>query len=320
MAVYKYTTTQPVDFAIFAGHGNSEKDNGFDPGATGAAVTEHELVKEVAVAVCEKLSQVGYDVLYDEQNFKDNDLKGVTVKSKFALSLHANAHNTQARGVEALVPAKEPKLDFEFNVVNRIAALGTSNRGVKSRDLSTEKTDQRTNGTALNYTDYYGEIREAWRLGISLTILEMFFVDNVEDVAFYRVNKDAIIDIIVDELKKLVNSSNTVVQPEQPTPPKPAEPQKPTTTGEVIEKRYPEKHTFIPNVAEGGIYVRKSPNFNDKDNVMYYNGEVCPARGQYYHEVVITNKYVYIVYKRSNGTLGYLPVRERGGQLWGTIK
>lgn len=309
--IYKNSAPkEAVDVVIFAGHGTSEKDGGYDPGASKNGVNEHELVEYVALEVCNKLSNSGYTVFYDEQNFKDQDLIGVSIKSKFAVSLHANAHNTQARGVEALVPAKEAKLAFEFAVVDRISKLGTPNRGVKSRNYDTGATEQRKNGIASNYKDYYAEIRDAWGRGISLSIIELFFVDNAEDVAFYQANKEKMIDIIVDEMKKLVSPSGApTTSVPTPTPPKPVEPT-PTPAKETIVSRWEEKGQFIADVPEGGVYVRKSPTFTDKDTVMYNNGELCPAKGQYYVECIKTTKYLYIKYKRSNGNWGYVPVRE----------
>lgn len=100
---------------------------------------------------------------------------------------------------------------------------------------------------------------------------------------------------------------NNSGKPAQPTPPKPVEP---APTKETIVSRWEEKGQFIADVPEGGIYIRKSPSFADKDTVMYNNGELCPAKGQYYVECIKTTKYLYIKYKRGNGSWGYVPVRE----------
>lgn len=143
-----------------------------------------------------------------------------------------------------------------------------------------------------------GVKQEDWRIcylagkqGVNAMLIEFGFISNTSDL---------------EKIKSILNKQPIVEQP------------KPTDEEKIMD-RYPEKGQFTPNVAEGGIYVRTEPKYTSKSSAMYYNGEICPAKGQYYTEVVITNKYVYIAYKRSNGSTGYLPVRERGGALWGKL-
>ena len=46
-------------------------------------------------------------------------------------------------------------------------------------------------------TDYYGVIREAWKGGVSTDIVELFFINNPEDVKRYASQKDAYVEAIV---------------------------------------------------------------------------------------------------------------------------
>lgn len=184
------------DSFIFAGHGLSEVTGKYDPGATAQGAKENDLVRLFS-AEAKKVLQSNpatkhLRIHYDEQNFVDNDLKNNTYKSRCGVSIHINAGG--GTGTEVYVPCKEKVLDNDISLCSNISKLlNIKNRGVKSRDYSSGKTFTRVNGVALSYTDYYKEIREAWKLGISLSILEVGFIDtsdlqkmqsNVEEIGF----------------------------------------------------------------------------------------------------------------------------------------
>lgn len=165
---------------IFTGHGKSEINGSYDPGASAQGTKENDLAGLITAAARAELQSnpktKHLSVHYDEQNYVDNDTSGNTYTSKSGISVHINAGG--GTGTEIWVPSKESYLGADFSIVANIAsALGVPNRGVKSRDYDTEKTFQRTNGQALGYKDYYKEIRQAWERGISLAILEVGFID-----------------------------------------------------------------------------------------------------------------------------------------------
>lgn len=164
------------DAFLFEGHGTSEKTGGYDPGATNGNVTENYLVDKINKAAKKYLDTIGLNIHYDENNFTDNDLLGNTYSNKAGASVHINS-SVGASGVEVFVPINEKYLGMDFTLCSEISKLlGIPNRGVKSRDYNTERTIQRVDGQSVGGTDYYGEIRNAWKQGISLSIIEVGFI------------------------------------------------------------------------------------------------------------------------------------------------
>ncbi|WP_322388434.1 SPOR domain-containing protein, partial [Clostridium perfringens] len=79
----------------------------------------------------------------------------------------------------------------------------------------TESFSMRTTGVALSGTDYYKENRQSWSKGISLTILEVGFIDT-NDINIILKNVEEIGFIIAQELAKLCDK--TVTRPVDPAP------------------------------------------------------------------------------------------------------
>lgn len=166
---------------IFAGHGLSEVTGAYDPGAVSQGAKESDLTRlfleEAKKELQSNPASKHLVIHYDEQNFVDNDLNGNTYKTKCGISIHVNAGG--GTGTEIYVPCKEKTIKNDIELCSSISnLLGIKNRGVKSRISGSGNTVNRTNGTALNYTDYYKEIKQAWSLGISLSILEVGFIDS----------------------------------------------------------------------------------------------------------------------------------------------
>lgn len=167
---------------IFTGHGISEVDGSYDPGASAQGAKENDLAKLITSAAKQELQTnpqtKNLSIHYDEQNYIDNDTSGNTYTSKSGISVHINAAGG-ASGTEIWVPCKETYLETDFALVANVSGvLGIPNRGVKSRDYDSEGSFKRTNGVALGYKDYYKEIRQAWENGLSLSILEVGFIDS----------------------------------------------------------------------------------------------------------------------------------------------
>lgn len=164
------------DSFIFIGHGTSEKTGKYDPGATNGNLKEYEIAKSIVNAAKSYLNKTGLNIHYDENNYSDLDLQGNSYNYRCGITIHINAGG--GNGCEIYVPSKEKTLDSDFVLLQQTSKLlSIPNRGVKSRDYNTEKTVLRTNGKIINQTDYYKEIREAWNLGVSLSIFEVGFID-----------------------------------------------------------------------------------------------------------------------------------------------
>ena len=162
---------------IFEGHGTSEVDGSYDPGAVSGGIRENDIADKIVTSAIKQLEGTGLAIHRDEQNYIDDDLKGNTYTSNCGIVVHINAGGGQ--GVEIYPPCKEGHLDSDFMITHAISqGLGIPNRGVKSRDYDSEATYKRINGQALYYKDYYKEVRQAWEKGISLSILEVGFIDS----------------------------------------------------------------------------------------------------------------------------------------------
>lgn len=82
----------------------------------------------------------------------------------------------------------------------------------------------------------------------------------------------------------------------------------PTTNS---EKRYAENGVFTFNTA---VTVRTAPQENARTNVVYYAGE----KVTYHHVILNKNGFNWIEYARSNGTTGYLKIKDlSNGESYG---
>lgn len=268
------------DAAQFVGHGTSEVDGSYDPGATSGGKQEHiiaEKITDKAVALCRAK---GLNIHRDEQNYKDNDLAGNTYNYKYAQSIHLNAGGgTRA---EIYVPCKDKYLDAEFYMLSELEKIGLKNGGVKSRDYNTEKVFMRTNGVALPYSDYYGEIARAYSQGVSLDIIEIGFIDS-SDVNIIENNIDRIATIIANGVLMVCGKSLYMIETENPN----------TNNGErklisclfkwipsEIEKYKEEKEIIITNVESTpnklyDMHVVKNTNRPSREQLfdMYVDGK-----------------------------------------------
>lgn len=188
---------------IFEGHGTSEKNGNYDPGASYGTVMENDLADKIVTSAINYLKNTGLAIHRDENNYTDNDLDGNSYTAKSGISVHINAGG--GTGTEIFVPSREKYLAEDFKLVKNISeALGISNRGVKSRDYNTGIVYMRSDGVALPYKDYYKEIRYAWELGISLAIIEVGFIDT-SDLQRIQDNIDSIGFLIAQYIGRLCN-------------------------------------------------------------------------------------------------------------------
>lgn len=213
------------DTFVYAGHGTSEKTGAYDPGAVGNGFKENDLARKIQAAAKNYLKSTGLNIHYDENNFTDNDTLGNTYKFKSGISIHINSC-PGASGVECYVPLGESYLGADVTLMNEISkCLGIPNRGVRSREYNSGTVSQRTNGVKLSGTDYYGEIRNAWKQGISLNILEVGFIQNDGKKIADRIDE---IGYIVAKYIA-TNCDKSLVKPVEPKPTA-----KPVTTSNVV--------------------------------------------------------------------------------------
>ena len=206
------------DIFIFRGHGNG------DCGAVGNGYTEEQVAQLIVNLLVKKLRSKGVNVHTNgaNQNNYQNCCLG-SYKYKFGYSIHLNSASASASGIEAYVPLGEKYLKLEEDILKEISnKLSIPNRGVKSRNYDTEQISFRQNGSPSTGKDYYKEIREAWQKGISLTILEVGFINSndVHKIIQYQEEITTIIaNVILKEIDKepLINNVNTNSKPNTTT-------------------------------------------------------------------------------------------------------
>lgn len=175
------------DACLNIGHG-VRRDGVYDPGAVCGNYQEHLIATQIVENAAPKIKAKGINLHVGEQNYSNNILAGNGYTYRYAMSVHLNGGGgTRA---EIYTPCRDRNLDVEFYVMSELSKLGLKNGGVKSRDYNSEQTFTRSNGVALNYTDYYGEINKAYSQGVSLDILEVGFIDSSDrDIILKNIDK-----------------------------------------------------------------------------------------------------------------------------------
>lgn len=198
------------DLGSFTGHGLG------DSGAVGNEFQEHERADVLNKKIIAHLKTRGVNALYGVNNYVSVLTNQHSFSKKFCFSWHLNAAaDNSAAGVEFWCPLGEKDFTMENEILIEMAKLGFKNRGVKSRDYSTEKSWVRTHGSVMSGKDYYKEIRMAWEKGISLSIAEMCFISNAGDIKRFNDNIDKIALICANailnflKLQKITITSNT---------------------------------------------------------------------------------------------------------------
>lgn len=181
---------------LFHGHGEG------DCGAIGNNRTELEMVRELQSLCLRLLEDRGVDVLHNRDtgfnNYHRNLTSGEAFKYKMGCVIHINSGG--GRGSEIIVPINETYLDIEKEILDGLASVGYEIRGLKSRDYYSE----RFVSPGSKGLDWYKEIREAYSNGCSLSIIEVCFIDNSEDVdRFYKNLKKIAIAIVNPYLKEM---------------------------------------------------------------------------------------------------------------------
>jgi len=174
---------------IFPSAGHNPKGIKIDPGAVANGYREADLNIEIRDLVCKELTALGSKYITD----LDNETLGQyleriqTGTGSVVLEFHFDAANGTASGSTAIVEAEADRLDklFAKEIVDSCSSiLGIKNRGVKSE--------------ADTHRGRLGLMRED---GI-ICLLEVGFIDNINDLNAYHAHKVALAKAIAAILIK----------------------------------------------------------------------------------------------------------------------
>ena len=166
---------------LIAGHGDG------DVGAVANDYIESDLTREVVKLLKRELS--GYaevDIASTSKNWYQY-LKTNSFNFKpydYVLEIHFNAcvndlkGDGKTTGTEIYITTSEKSYGVESNIVNNISKLGFRNRGVKRKNFSV--------------------INKVKMQGVSSALLEMCFVDDIDDMKLYQSKKAEVIKAIAD--------------------------------------------------------------------------------------------------------------------------
>lgn len=163
---------------LIAGHGNG------DAGAVGNGYKEADLTREVVKLLKPTLSKMAtVDIADTSVNWFSSRAKLNAKGYDYVLEIHFNAIKPETvadgatKGVEIYVTEAEKSVTVEQNIVNNISSLGLKNRGVKRKN--------------------YSVIKHVKNQGVSSALLEVCFIDDVDDMKIYTTKKNDIINAIV---------------------------------------------------------------------------------------------------------------------------
>ena len=177
---------QKLRVLLIAGHG------GIDPGAIAFGRREADLAREFTPRLKSAMAPFAdvtiadpsfsmYDYLFRRKgsyNFKPYD---------YVLEVHFNAYakdlgDGKRKGSEVYVTTSEKIVTAEAAMLKNLASLGFPNRGVKKKN--------------------YSVIREAKRQGASSALLEVCFLDDMDDMTQYLARRDAVAAAIAAGLRE----------------------------------------------------------------------------------------------------------------------
>lgn len=163
---------------LIAGHGQG------DPGACGCGYKEADLTREAVKNINTYLKDAAeveiFDLSKDMFQYLKLGSKYPFNDFDYVLEVHFNALNGKVYGTEVLVHQNEQGTSVETEIVNNIASLGFSNRGVKRR------ADLRVMN---NVKKIYG---------VSHALVEICFIDNKNDMEKYIANADKVAKAIAE--------------------------------------------------------------------------------------------------------------------------
>lgn len=171
---------------LIAGHGNG------DSGAVGCGYKEADLTREVVSNVKTLLSKYCTVDVYNIAKNCYAECKNGRVPNfnsyNYVLEIHFNAGvnlpfiNYKTTGTEIYITRSEKTSVCEQFIIYGISALGFKNRGVKRKDFTV--------------------IYNAKKQGVSSALLEVCFIDDLDDVTLYQRKKIEVAEAIVNGIVK----------------------------------------------------------------------------------------------------------------------
>lgn len=172
---------------FISGHGDG------DSGAVGNGYKEADLTRELAKLTQKELSQFAeVDIADTSKNWYKHICKqGHTfdfTPYKYALELHFNANKKEAtsdgktKGTEIYITTAEKNDAVEREMLKGIESIGLTNRGVKRKN--------------------YALINRIKKQGVSAALLEVCFIDDIDDMKLYKTKKKEIAKAIAQGIVK----------------------------------------------------------------------------------------------------------------------
>ena len=175
---------------LISGHGAG------DPGAIGTfqgkQYKEADLTREVTASLAKVLKPYADVTIYDVTRNAYTDYRNgvLTSRAKFSdydyvLEVHFNAFQADSgdgrnKGIEIFVMPSRTDTKVEQKIVDAIAKIGLTNRGIKKQS--------------------FGVISTASRAGVRASLLEVCFIDDADDMRIYTAKTSQIISAIKDGL------------------------------------------------------------------------------------------------------------------------
>jgi len=181
---------------LIAGHGQG------DPGAVGNGYKEAELTREAVNLLKPQLDAYADVTIADTSKnwYKYENRAKFNFKSfDYVLEIHFNAGgndyigNGKTTGTEIYITKKEETYGVEENIVNNISSIGFRNRHLNSKGKFEPKKKD------LTVIDYIKT------RGVSSALLEVCFVDDIDDMRLYQSKKAPLNKLIL--LHKINNIS-----------------------------------------------------------------------------------------------------------------
>ena len=183
---------------LIAGHGNG------DVGAVGNGYKEADLTREVVKMLKSSLAKYAtVDIADTAVNWFSSRSKLNAKGYNYVLEIHFNAIKAETvsdgatKGVEIYVTESEKSVTVEENIVKNISSLGLKNRGVKRKN--------------------YSVIAHCKNQGVSSALLEVCFIDDIDDMKIYTTKKNDIINAITKGIVDGFGLSKSEVKTEQKT-------------------------------------------------------------------------------------------------------
>lgn len=172
---------------LAAGHGDG------DSGAVGCGKIEAELTREFTGLIYDELKKHAEVKVFDTEKNMYKYLKGGGdfdfSPYGYVLEIHFNAGandeggDGKTTGCEVLVHKNESGVSVEEKIAEGISALGLKNRGIKRR------------------SDLYN-MNLLYKKGISYALLEVCFIDDVDDIRLYEEKKILLAKAVADGIMK----------------------------------------------------------------------------------------------------------------------